>query len=128
VPAGPSALLVPSGRLVAMGIMHCISVELSAVLSRTLAARGECPMIALAIVQMMIDVPVKMFRPMEPRSRAKEYAARKPHRAVVTIRRAVIRRSLIVPVRTNRRFSDAYCNLSVSFLSGSEQNARSNRN
>jgi hypothetical protein len=109
-----------------MEIMHCISMELSAVLSGSLAARWERPVVAVAIVEMMIDVPVKAFRPVEPRSCANEYAARKPHRAVVTIRRTVIRRSLIVPVRTNRRLSDAYANLSISPLSGSEQNTRGN--
>jgi len=121
------ALLVPSGRLVAMEIMHCVSMELSAVLSGMLAARGERPVVAVAIVEMMIDVPVEMFRPVEPRSRANEYAARKPLRAIVTIRRAVIRRSLVVSVRANRRLSDAYGNLCMSLLRGSHQNTRSNR-
>jgi hypothetical protein len=110
-----------------MDIMHCISMELSAVLSGTRAARGEPPMVAVAKVQMMIDVPIKMFRPVEPRSRANEYAARKPLRAIVTIRRAVIRRNLVVPVRTNRGLSDAYGNLCMSLLSGSQQKTRSNR-
>ena len=110
-----------------MGIMHCISMELSAVLSGLCAARGERPMIALAIVQMMIDVPVKMFRSVEPRSRAKEYTARKPHRAVVTVRRAVIRRSLIIAIRTNRRLSDTDCNLCIRFPRGTEQTSRSHR-
>ena len=121
------ALLVPSGRLAAMGVMHCTSMELCAVLSGTLVARGERPMVALAKVQIMIDVPVKMFGPVEPRSRADEYPARKPFRAIVTIRRAVIRRDLVVPVWTNRGLSDAYGNLCTNLLSGSQQNTRGNR-
>ena len=106
-------------------IMHRISMELSAVLSGTFAASGERPVVAVAIVEMMIDVPVKAFGSVEPRSRADEYAAREPLRAIVTVRRAIIRRNLVVSVRANRRLSDAYGNLCISPVNGSQQNTRS---
>jgi hypothetical protein len=112
---------------VSMGIMHCFSMELSAVLNRTLAARGERPVVALAIVKIVIDVSVKVFASVEPRSRANKYASRKPLRAIVTIRRAVVRRNLVVPVRTNRGLPDAYGNLCISLSGGSQKNTCSNR-
>jgi hypothetical protein len=41
--------------------MHCLSMELCAVLGWMLAARRVGPMIAMPVVEMMIHVPVKMF-------------------------------------------------------------------
>jgi len=52
---------MPSGRLVAVDIMHRLSVELCAVLRRMLAARRKGPVIAMAVVEVMIYVPVKVF-------------------------------------------------------------------
>ena len=59
----------------AMSVMHCLTVKLCTVFRRSLAARWHGPVIALAIVQMMIHVSIEMLRPMEPRSRTNEYAA-----------------------------------------------------
>jgi hypothetical protein len=59
----------------AMEVMHCIAVKLLTVFRWPLAARWHRPAVAMAKVEMMIDVSVKMFRPMEPRSRTDEYAA-----------------------------------------------------
>src|SRR5580704_7323599 len=55
--------------LTAMRVMHRLPVKFRAVFGRTLAALGQMPVIALAIVKTMIDVSVKMFRPVIPRSR-----------------------------------------------------------
>ena len=63
------------GRLVAAEVMHCLAVKLCAVLRRMFSARRHWPMIALAEIEMMIDMSVKMLRPMKPRTRANEYAA-----------------------------------------------------
>ena len=61
--------------LMAMRVMHRLAVKFRTVFGRTLAALGHMPVIALAIVQIMIDVSVKMFRPVIPRSRPDEHTA-----------------------------------------------------
>ena len=71
---GP-ALLVSVRSLMTMGIMHGISVKLSTIFRWMFAASGHVSMKALAIVEMMIDVTIKMFRPVEPGPRADEDAA-----------------------------------------------------
>lgn len=59
----------------AMYVMHCAAVKLLTVFRRPLAARGEGPVITLAIVEMMIHVSVEMIRTVIPGSRPDEYAA-----------------------------------------------------
>jgi hypothetical protein len=68
-------LSVTARCFVAMNVMHCVAVELSTMLSRTLSPSREASVIALAIVEMMIHVSVEVFRPVEPRSRSEEYTA-----------------------------------------------------
>jgi hypothetical protein len=58
-----------------MRVVHCFAVELRTMFCRTFAALGKRSVVALAIVEMMIDVTVEMFRPVIPRSRSEEYAA-----------------------------------------------------
>jgi hypothetical protein len=100
-------LLTVLGRLMAAEVMHRLAVKVRAAIGWVLAARRHWPVIALAVIEVMIDVPVKMIRPMKPRTRADEYAAGKPLWAVVAIGSAVIGRSLVVPVRADRRLSNA---------------------
>jgi hypothetical protein len=102
-----------------MDIMHGVPVKLGTVLSGMLVPRGERAVVSLAIVEVMVHVPVEVLRSMEPGSGTDEYATREPLRAIVTIGRAIIRRSLVISVRTNRRFSDADCNLCIRLLDGS---------
>ena len=109
-----------------MCIMHCLAMKFCTMLRRMLAARGKISMVALAVIEMVIDMSVETIRPMEPRSRADEYSAGEPIRAIVTIRSAVIRRDLIVPVGTNRRFSNTYRNLRDRAVGGGHEKARSN--
>jgi hypothetical protein len=59
----------------AMYVMHCLTVKLCAVFCWALAARRHRAVISLAIVEMMIDVPVKMIRPVIPRSGSDEKSA-----------------------------------------------------
>ena len=86
-----------------MRIMHGLSAKLFVVFHRMLSARREWPVVSMAIVEVMIDVSVKMFRPVEPGTCPNEHTAREPLRAVVAIWSAVVGRLLIVPIRTNRR-------------------------
>src|ERR1700691_6456379 len=109
-----------------MRVMHRLAVELRAVFRRMFTSCGRWPVIALAIVQVMIDVSVEVIRTMKPRTCADEYTASEPLRPIVTIRRAVIRRYFVVPVRTDRRFADTNRNLRLRAITVSQNHANSN--
>jgi hypothetical protein len=102
-------------------VMHCIAVKLRTMFSWTRAARGHSPTVALPKVETMIDMSIEMIRSMEPRSGPDEYTAREPLRAIIAIRSAVVRRNLVVSVRTNRGFSDADPNLRGGVMGGSHK-------
>jgi hypothetical protein len=72
---------------------------------------GQRPMISIARIEPVIYVAIKSARPMKPRPRPKKYAANKPVRPVIPVRRAVIRCIVKVPIRTIRRGSNVYDNL-----------------
>lgn len=95
----------------AMWIVHRLSVKFRTMLRRSRAPGGHRPVVAFAVVEMMIDVAVKMVWSVEPGSGPNEHAARKPLRPVVAIWSAVVRWDLVVPVRTNRWFPNADRNL-----------------
>jgi hypothetical protein len=65
-----------------------------------LAGRGYRPVITVARIIATVDVAAKMSATVEPWSRTDEYAAYKPFRAIVAVRRATVRRVLVVPIRT----------------------------
>jgi hypothetical protein len=91
--------------------MHRLAVKLITVLRRMLTSFRESPVITLAEVVTMVDVSVKMFRPMEPGSGSDEYTTCEPLRPVVSIRSTAVRRNFIIAIRTYRRYADAYRNL-----------------
>jgi hypothetical protein len=95
------------------------------VFHRMLSASREWPVVSMAIVQVMIDVPIKMFRPVEPGTRPDEHTAREPLRAVVAIWSAIVGRLLIVPIRTNRRHPDFDRNLRGRGMWRGKEEARS---
>jgi hypothetical protein len=86
----------------AVRVMHRLSVKFCAAFRWVFATCWIRPVIALAIIKVMIDMSVEMLRPMKPGTRANEYTTNKPLRPIITIRSAVVRGYLIVPVRTNR--------------------------
>jgi hypothetical protein len=55
--------------------MHRLTAECRAILNRTLSARRQRSMIALAIIESMIDVAIETLRPVIPRPRPNEYPA-----------------------------------------------------
>lgn len=59
----------------AVGIMSRLTVKLSAVFGWMLASRRESAAISLAKVEMMIDVPIEVFTPVEPGARPDKYSA-----------------------------------------------------
>jgi hypothetical protein len=62
-------------RFMAVSIVHRVPVKLRAVFHRMFATRRHRPMVALAIVKVMVDVTVEVLGAMEPRSGADEYPA-----------------------------------------------------
>ena len=70
---GPSRYLpVSAGSLMAACVMHRLAVELCTVRCWTLAAPGHGPTVALAKIEMMIDVSIETVRSVKPRARADE--------------------------------------------------------
>lgn len=62
-------------RLMTMGVMHCFAAKSLMVFHRMLSARRHRPVIALAIVEVMIDMSIETFRSMEPWAGSDEYSA-----------------------------------------------------
>lgn len=94
-----------------MRIMHCLAVKLRTMFRWMLAASGKTTVITVAIVVVMIDVSVEMFRPMKPRSGSNKHAAAEPLGAIISVWSAVVRRHLVISVRTNGRRPNLYGNL-----------------
>src|SRR5271154_3525761 len=78
-----------------VSVAHFVSFEvldLVETLSRfwLVAAGWHGAVVAVVRMEMVVDVAVKAFRAMEPRTSADEDATRKPFRAVVSIGSAVV--------------------------------------
>ncbi len=71
------------------------------------AADGIRTVISEPWIVMGINVSVKAHGTMEPRPGAKKHATRKPLRAVIAKRCALVRRVIEIAVRTNRRHSNS---------------------
>jgi hypothetical protein len=83
-------------------IVRCHPAERGTVWGGGFPASRQRSPIALAIVKGVIDVTIEAIGPVKPRPGADKYAARKPFGAIIAIRRAVVRRRLIVSVRADR--------------------------
>jgi len=94
-----------------MRIMPCVAMELLTMFGTVFTSRGEVAVIPLAEIVVMVDVSIKAFGAVEPGSRADEHPVGKPLGAVITVRRAIIRRHFVVAIRTDWRRADADGNL-----------------
>jgi hypothetical protein len=94
--------------------MHCLTTELRTVLDGTITAGRQRSTITLAEIESVIDVPVKTSGPAIPGPRAYKYSTGKPLRPVIAVRCAIVRRRLIVSIRTNGRRPQAYGNSRVT--------------
>lgn len=113
--------------LMTMLVMHGVAVEFAALRCGALAARGHRPVIAVAIVEVVVNVTVETVRTVKPRTSADEDAAREPLRAVVAIRSAIVRGFFVVAVRTDRRWAYLHGNLGICPWAGSKQESSSNK-
>ena len=59
----------------AMCVMHCLAVKFCTMFRRMLAARWKRPVVALPVIETVIDVSVEVLRSVEPGSRADKYTA-----------------------------------------------------
>ncbi len=109
----------------ATGVMHSLPVKLCPVITWPLAASGHRPVVTFPKVEMMIDMPVEMISPMEPWADPDKYTAREPLRPIVAVWRAVVRGDLVISVRANGRFANAYRNLRGSTMGSNYKQARS---
>jgi hypothetical protein len=61
-----------TGSFMAVNVMHSVAVKWRAMFYRVFAPCRQMPVVAMAVVEVMIDVPVEMFWSVEPRSRSDE--------------------------------------------------------
>jgi hypothetical protein len=108
-----------------MCVMHGLTMELSAMIARVLAARRHRSMVSVAIIEVMVYMTIKVLGPMKPRSCTHKYATRKPFRTVVTVWSAVVRRHFVISVGAHRRRPNAHRNLSWSHVAASKKQANS---
>ena len=90
------------GSFVPHGVMHGLTAEGCAVWGGSGSTGGLWAAVTLAIIQAVIHVAVEAIRTVKPRACSDEPSANEPFRPIVTVRGAIVRRRLIVPVGTNR--------------------------
>ena len=102
-------------------VMHRLAMKFSAVFSRMLTTGGECAMISLAVVVVMIDMAIEMFWSMKPWASTNKDTAGKPFRAVISVGRTIVWRDFIIAVRAIGRCSDINGNLRVCLSGACDQ-------
>jgi hypothetical protein len=98
-------------------------------LSRFRPIAASRPWAAITVLRMktVVYMAMKTLRTVKPWAGTNENAARKPFRTIVSIRRALIRRRIVVPIRTHRRNSHFDADLSVCSRGSSCEANSSNR-
>jgi hypothetical protein len=91
----------------AVRIVHRLAVKFRAMFSRMLSLSRKTAVVPLSVVECVIYVPVEMIGSVVPGPSPDEYTAVEPFRAIIAVRSAVVRRSLIVAVRAHRGRPDA---------------------
>jgi len=109
-----------------MRIVHRSAMELPAARRWVFASCWVGPVIALAKIEMMVDMPVEVLRPVIPGSSTDEDSAAKPLRTIETVWSAIVRRNFVISVRTNGRRPNLYRNLRRRVMRGSHKKARRN--
>lgn len=97
---------------VSMRIMHCLAVKFRSAITRVFSTSRRRTVIAVAIIQMMVDVAIEMISAVVPRACTDKHAAVEPFRTIVAIGSAGVRWRLVITVRADWRLADLYCNLS----------------
>jgi len=108
-------------------IVHGLAMKFCAVFRRVLAASREIAVIPLPVVQVVIHMSVKMIASVEPGSCTDEDTAVVPLRPVISVGRALVRRSFIVAVGASRRRPDFDRNLCPQLRRRRKEQAGRNR-
>jgi hypothetical protein len=108
--------LLPAGCFMSMRVVHGLAMEGRTLRRRVFAAGWERSMVALAIIKMVIDVAIKMIRPMEPRPGANEDSTREPLRTIVAIGSTVVGGFFVIPIRAFRGRPDLNRNLRTRMI------------
>ena len=98
-----------------MRIVHCLAVELCAVIAGALSTLRHWSVVPVPVVITMVNMAVEVFGAMKPRACSDKYPAVEPLRAVISVRRAVVRRNFVVSIRAGWRRADLDRNLSLRF-------------
>jgi hypothetical protein len=100
-----------------LSVSHFVSLEVSLIdmLRRigSLAAAGHRTSVTMVRMEAIVHVAVEIARPVKPRTDTDEDPSGEPFWAVVAIWSTVIRRDVVVAVRTDRCHSDVDGYLSI---------------
>lgn len=91
---------VPSMKVIAMEIMEVMVMVEVDIVTR------EGAMVAVARIEVVVHRAVETGPAVVPGTRADEDTAVKPVRTVIPVRRAVVRRIAVIPIRTRRGGTD----------------------
>lgn len=94
---------------------------------RTVAAVWMGTVVSVLRMEVIIHMAVKTLRTMKPWTCANKYSTTKPLRTVVAVRRAVVRRNVVISIRALRRDSDVDADLGLGFGSSHCKAERSDR-
>ena len=89
--------------LASVRVVHCIAVEFSSMLSRVFTARRKSTSVSMAVVIVMVNVPIEMFRAVIPGASADKDTACEPLWTVIAVRSAIVRGHFVVTVWANWR-------------------------
>ena len=84
-------------------VVHSLTAERNPLRRRRSAARRERSVISMTDIERMVNMAIEVSWPPIKGTRADKDAAVEPFGAVIAIRRAVVRRRLVVTVRANWR-------------------------
>jgi hypothetical protein len=86
-----------------------------------LAACGQCALIAVFRMELIIYVALEVAGAVKPRAGADEDVPAKPFRTVISRGSTIIRGDVIVTIRTIRGYSDVNADLSIRFGGGNRE-------
>jgi hypothetical protein len=109
---------------VALAIPGLIRME---VVERLISAFGHRSYVTMTRIIAVIDVAIESVRTVIPRTRSDEHAAAEPIWPIVPVGRTTIGRIVVVPIRTNRRDSNANGNLGRCCCCATQQHKSESR-
>jgi hypothetical protein len=94
-----AAAVMTSITCMAMTVLRLVSMEM---VERLLALYRIRPVVAVARIVAVVDMPIKSVRPVKPGSGSDEHPSEKPIRPVITVGRTLVRSIVEIAIGTNR--------------------------